>query len=316
MNYSVAKAIESNIWVNHAAGVLDPSGWFRRMNRIESDSRPWTRASGALFISFDCDTHEDAAVLPLLAQLLNDHGFKGSFGVIGQLVRDDPGAYREVAAAGHEIFAHGNRYHTEKTGDTYRADFDYSQLSWPEVEDEIREARATITDTLQVPCSGFRTPHFGSFQSSEQLGGLHRLLSRYGYAYSSSALMWHARRNGFLFGASPEGIYEFPLSSAPGPPISLIDSYNYIVRDRQRGRAPRLPDKWTRALQAVHAATSGCIYLNVYFDPHHVATWRPFIGMLEAAAELHRAGRLWSGTYSDALSGVSRGADPGETPAK
>jgi hypothetical protein len=295
----IPELIERSRVINHALGALDPLGWFRRMNTIESSVSPWTQTRGALFISFDCDTHEDAAVLGRLADLLQRYGFKGTFGVIGRLVQDDPGVYRELAHSEHEILAHGYNYHTEKTGDTYRSDLDYSQLSWTEVEEEIRLAKQAVSQTLGVSCGGFRTPHFGTFQGREQLRGLYRLLKKHEYRYSSSALMWSAKRYGFIFDCAE--FFEFPLSSAPGPPISLIDSYNYIFRDEQRGRVPRLKPKWEQALESISTATAGCIYLNVYFDPHHIAAWQPFGEMLAAAADLRRQGRLWAGTYREAL---------------
>jgi peptidoglycan/xylan/chitin deacetylase (PgdA/CDA1 family) len=289
--------VERSVYANHLVGRIAPRLSFRAVNRWPGDRLPWTDAKGAVTISFDCDTERDVAAFPAILDILSKHGVRASFAVIGSLLRESPDSYRTVLDGGHELFCHGNSRHTSTDGTKYHSDLFYEELSWEEIESEVERSRAAIMETLGVEPLGFRTPHFGTFQRREQVDRLFRILERHNLRYSSSLLMWHARSQDRL-GAS-EDVIEFPLSTSVGPPISIIDSWNMIIRDRERGRPPRLERAFFRALREVRQAASP-VYLNVYFDPSHVFEYPPFDRMIAAVATLRNDLGVWVGTYKQA----------------
>jgi hypothetical protein len=148
---------------------------------------------------------------------------------------------------------------------------------------------------------GFRTPHFGTFQQPDQINGLYKLLKKHNFRYSSSVLMWYAHRQQ-RFAEPTASFWEFPISARVGPPISLIDSWNMIIKDHQRNRTARLKEAWDQAL-AVAMSSSRPTYLNVYFDPAHVVNYRPFESMLKKISELRNQDQVWFGNYLQAWEG-------------
>jgi peptidoglycan/xylan/chitin deacetylase (PgdA/CDA1 family) len=290
--------IEQNIYVNHVAGRLLPRTSFRCANSLPGDCLPWSDARHGVTISFDCDTDRDLAAFPPLLEILGQNRVPASFAVIGSLLRENVEPYRALLAAGHEVFCHGDARHTSTDGGKYHSDLFYEELTAEQIEHEIIRSKAAIVEHLGVEPLGFRTPHFGSFQRQEQITLLYTILRKHGFRYSSSLLVWHARRQGRLFG--DDTLIEFPLSATVGPPISIIDSWNMIIRDRQRGRPPRLERAFLRACREMLAAPAP-MYMNVYFDPSHVFDYPPFRRMIAAIADLRRRGDVWIGTYKEAV---------------
>ncbi len=293
---SVGWPLASNRYVNHLLGWLAPEQSFVRANSWPESSFPWTERRVAVCLSFDCDTPEDGESLPRLLSLLARFDIRASFAVVGELAEGQQPEYLRIVEAGHEVFNHGYRMHTEALPDGgYKPTGFYPSLSWDEIETEIVSNQESLERLLGVRCTGFRTPHFGTFQAPSQVRRLHDLIAKHGLRYSSSVLMWHAKQRGYM---SERPVIEIPVSARVGPPVSYFDSWRMVAQSQDPGDG-RLLASWKQAVDVALAADDP-VLLNTYFDPSHVVDRDDFGSMLEYLAR-HRE-RVWIGSYGEIAS--------------
>jgi peptidoglycan/xylan/chitin deacetylase (PgdA/CDA1 family) len=131
-----------------------------------------------LVLSFDCDTIEDAEVAPALHRELLGLGVTAAYAVPGRLLRQGRNAYREIAATGAEFLNHGHEDHAEWSAELGRwvSRWFYNELTQAEIRADVVRGHADVRDVVGSDPQGFRAPHFGTFQRSEQLRALHALL--------------------------------------------------------------------------------------------------------------------------------------------
>lgn len=127
------------------------------------------------------------AILDLLAR----HGWRSTFFVLGEIVRDHPGLIRRMVAEGHELACHGmgHRPLWRATPESFRA--------------ELREFRAVVEGVLgHFPVAGFRAPTFSIDRSNPWALDV---LREEGYRYDSSVFPMKVK----LYGTpgAPVGIY-------------------------------------------------------------------------------------------------------------
>ena len=233
-----------------------------------------------LIVSFDCDTDEDAEVAWEVQQRLNDMGVYPVYAICGELLRRGASVYRRIADSGSEFINHGGRQHTEIDPDTslYRSCFFYDRLSRETVREDILAGDQAVREVIGRPPSGFRAPHFGTFQAREDLRFQHELGQALGYRYCTTTLPEWGLRRGPLF--RDFGLYEFPVSGRGTAMDVILDSWCcFQAPDRELGA-----DDYLR--EATHAlslyAQAGAGILNYYADPCHVAAQPRFF---EAVAE-------------------------------
>lgn len=219
-----------------------------------------------LVLSFDCDTDEDAEVAPEVHARLLDLGVAASYAVPGEILERGAAAYRAIAASGAEFLNHGYREHTVKRGGVYTSTLFYHQLSADELEEDVRRGTAAVAEIAGRPPTGFRVPHFGTFQRISQLRSLHALLAAEGYAYSSSTLPIWGFRKGPLF--RELGLVEFPVSGTASWPLRILDSWGFFAApDRTEDG-----DAYLRESLAVAELyrRAGAGILSFYADPSQV----------------------------------------------
>ncbi len=140
--------------------------------------------------------------------------------------------------------------------------------------------------------TGFRVPHFGYFQSREQILFLFGVLQRLGYRYDSSLTAYNfLRHRGHLSGFS---LQEFPLSPHPRHPRGVLDSWGYMSVGGRASLDGFVADfqeliRWTLDAGVRH-------HFNLYVDPYHVFEWPGFETCL-ALVKSHED-RIQSSTYS------------------
>ncbi len=80
--------------------------------------------------------------------LLDRHGIRGTFFVLGEVAAAHPGLVRRIAAAGHEVACHGYRHVRvdAATAAAFRAD--------------VRQAKALLEDLAGAAVLGYRAPNF------------------------------------------------------------------------------------------------------------------------------------------------------------
>ena len=124
---------------------------------VPRPSAPHPEGPPLLALSFDLDYQEDTDALPALLRLAERVDAEMTLFSIGKLVDGDPGPYREVVAAGHEI---GNHTWSHPDNPVLNPDQEFWDLSVEAMTKEIRRAQDIFDRELGVRPTGFRTPHF------------------------------------------------------------------------------------------------------------------------------------------------------------
>jgi peptidoglycan/xylan/chitin deacetylase (PgdA/CDA1 family) len=244
--------------------------------------------TSAAVLSFDCDTDEDIEVVADLHDAMVRLGVTPSYAVPGELLLRGADVYRDLAARGAEFLNHGFREHChfDSATQTYVSSYFYDQLNWEEVEEDIRTGHEACIEVLGHRPTGFRTPHFGSFQRASQLGALHRLLAGLGYRFSSSTGPRYGFRNGPLV-RTATGVLEVPVTGCPSAPLRPFDSWSFRFAPHRLGDDD---DYLAEAAALVDLATRpGAVQLvNIYADPSQVVDWPPFLRVVNLLAPFAR----------------------------
>jgi peptidoglycan/xylan/chitin deacetylase (PgdA/CDA1 family) len=221
-----------------------------------------------LVLSFDCDTNEDAAVAPHVHGLLGELGVVPTYAVPGELLRRGVDTYKPLAKAGAEFINHGGVGHTyyDDALGRHVSCFFYDELDPERVRRDIEEGDSIVEDVLGRRAVGFRTPHFGTYQSSRQLRYLHDVLIGLEYRFSSSTTPRFGFRHGPV--ARHLGLPEFPVTGTPLAPFEILDTWAFFAApDRTRNAADFLAQA---EVLARTAETVGAGVINVYGDPIHI----------------------------------------------
>jgi hypothetical protein len=221
-----------------------------------------------LVLSFDCDTRQDIEASEGLHVWLAEHNIKTTFAVPGAQLDEGAMVYRSLAKMGADFINHGAKSHTLWKEDHYESSAFYDLMSPQEVIDDIRKGHDIVTRVIGKAPRGFRGPHFGKFQEKWQLDLIYSTIKPLGYKFSTTTVPGYAFAHGPADHSS--GIYEFPLSGSAMAPISILDSYSYIIGPRDRF----VTDDYGLALmRTVERLISWkvCGLLNIYVDPSHVS---------------------------------------------
>jgi hypothetical protein len=271
------------------AAASDPvfAGYFA-WSRLHADSlvasyRARARAAGLdrlyLVLSFDCDTPDDRAVAWDVHCRLAGIGISPCYAVPGELLAEGADVYRRIAAGGAEFVNHGGRRHTyfDAAAGAHRSSFFYDQQPLEMIEADVVAGDRMVTDIVGVRPRGFRTPHFGTFQTPAQLRFLHGVLRRLGYAFSTSTAPYFGFRYGPAFDRF--GIRELPVSGHGSRPLQILDSWGCFAAP-DRVLAPADYRREATAMAARLAGGPGV--LNYYADPSHVADQPIFFDTMAA----------------------------------
>lgn len=221
----------------------------------------------SFILSFDCDTDRDGPALEQLHPRLRSMGLHPLYAVPGEILLDSALTYRDIAADGAEFMNHGYRRHatvepvTGKVLSTYFYDPERPQ-DWM---NDITFGHQAVTELTGHRPYGFRTPHFGSFESPDALNRLWQFLGQLGYTYSSSTRPLFAAMHGPVF--HNHGIAEIPVSGCLDQPNQILDSWgliNTVPLD-----VSFLIQQIRKYLDLMRSGEP--ILLNLYFDPADIA---------------------------------------------
>lgn len=126
----------------------------------ENASRPGVLSQG---------TYGAKVAVPLVLELLERHGLRGTFFIPGRVAETHPGRVKEIVAGGHEIAHHGYT-HTSPT-----------KLTPEQEEAELARGREAL-ESFGAQVVGYRSPSWDF--SSHTLS----LLERHGFRYSSNLM--------------------------------------------------------------------------------------------------------------------------------
>ena len=235
-----------------------------------------------LVVSFDCDTANDIAAAAEVHARMRQCGITPAYAVPGELLREGADAFRPIASSGAEFLNHGHRKHAyfDAAAGEYRSNFLYDQQPLAVLEEDLVGGDRAVREVLGAAPRGFRTPHFGTFQTPAQLRFLHRVLARLGYAYSSSTTPYFGWRHGPVF--EKFGVKEIPVSGGGTRPFTIIDSWGcFAAPDRQLTPG----DYRDETVALARRLAGGPGLLNYYADPSHIIGQPIFF---ETMAELAR----------------------------
>ncbi len=250
-------------------------------------------------LSFDCDTDRDIEVAEKVAHHLAERKIAATWAVPGEQLKKGASAYRAIAALGYDFINHGYHEHSRLEGGRYTSSFFYDQLPRALVEQDILDGDRTVAEVIGRRPQGFRAPHFGTFQSAEQLRFLHRVLRRLDYRFSTSTVPHYTLRHGPLHRIAPT-FAEIPVSGCYSQPLGILDSYGFRFAE---GRRQSDEDYAREFLGLVRFFADGGLpgLINTYADPSQV---HDFDGFYQVIEEL--AGRdILTLSYGELLSKVS-----------
>jgi hypothetical protein len=256
---------------------LEPGSAFRRhaarARRIGLDAL-------YLVLSFDCDRTEDADVAWEVHERLLGLGVTPVYAVPGELLEQGAAVYERIAATGSEFLNHGGRTHTyfDEQHGRHAPCFFYDDVGSDAVTEDIEYGHRLVGEVIGAAPTGFRVPHFGTYQQRSQLRFLHGRLGALGYSFSTSTVPAWGLREGPVFRRF--GLAELPVSGMASSPLEILDTWScFEAPDRTREPADFLRE--AERLAHGHAA-AGPGLINIYGDPSHIAGREEFFDAIEA----------------------------------
>ena len=188
--------------------------------------------TGRLEVAFTFDAGEGAGHTEEILDLLAEHGIKGSFGVTGQWVEQNPELTRRIVADGHMLINH-TYDHSSFTGVSRDLD------PLPEVE-RLNQIETTRQIILEI--AGYDTAPYFRFPYGDYDRESLDQLARVGYDYT---LWWSCDTQGWN-GFSPETIAEIcgPEADEGGPGAILL---MHVADDNDFAALPVLIEQYQEA---------------------------------------------------------------------
>lgn len=227
-------------------------------NALTIDLEDWYQTELLRIAPAEWDEMEDRIEVgtELILELLDQHGVRATFFVVGQVARKHPGLVRKIAGLGHEIGCHGDRHRA------------VNRLQPHEFRQDLRAARASIENVVGHPINSFRAPSWSISRSS--LWAL-EILADEGFTCDSSVQPFWTPLSG-IHGApvSPYrpmvngreiSLLEFPPTTIGLGPWRLPFAGGFYIR--------AMPF-WLscRALRHVNGSGPGMVYLHPWeLDP-------------------------------------------------
>ncbi len=192
--------------------------------------------------------------LPKILDLLERHGVKATFFVPAWVAENYPAALRSIAAAGHEIGAHGDRHVSAV------------QLTAEEERRVLQKSMQVLQGFAGKPLAGYRAPSWAISQASLELAAEHK------FVYSSNLMDADLP----YLHDSPQGLVELPVSWVlDDAPYFWFDESSW---DKKIHSAADVMAIWKEEFSAAHASEG---YLMLTMHPQIIG--RPArIRMLDA----------------------------------
>lgn len=266
---------KTQIYLGKIALRLFPKLYFHRQMRATQTN---AISSQNFFLTFDCDTDRDAKAALTIQSRLHKAGIRAGYAIPGALLKSNWREYQKLTSIGGYFINHGHRKHAAidpSSGQLYST-FTYRDVDDAIWQQDILDGHRTLIELTGESPYIFRTPHFGEFNSPEQLRKLYTFLSHLGYKMSSSTTPVF----GFLRGPIHKvknGIIEFPLSGSRRKPTQLIDSWGYIAAPDALGRKHLIAEL---KQHLANFASGKKPLTNIYFDPADIVEDEELLDLL------------------------------------
>lgn len=238
--------------------------------RYAANARRLGLDSVYLLLSFDCDSPEDAEAAAALAPWLKTRSIKTTYAVPGEQLQQSAGIYRTLAGDGADFMNHGALPHTARAADgSYYSITFYHQMTPGTVATDIRRGHQIVQEvTGRVPV-GFRAPHFGLYQASDQLALIYRTLREIGgYRYASTTRPRFAMQHGPAYPAGG-GLWEVPVMGTWAQPFNILDSWSNLSDKHTRTLDPRYAARFIQTIDRLQTRQIPAV-LTYYADPAHL----------------------------------------------
>lgn len=268
------------------SGRLKPEAVFLRYVKLAREqglNKPY------FVLSMDCDTELDIDVVMQVHLKLKAMGIQPVYAVCGEMLERGSKIYKEISDMGSEFINHGYRIHTKfnASNKTYEGTVFYDKLSKDDIVADIKEGHDAVLSILGKAPIGFRTPHFGTFQSEEQMMLIHETIKPLGYAYSSSAMPLSGLVNGPLY-KSKYGIYELAVSGWFDKPDLILDSWGFRYDPCRKVCEDDYISQFGKMVDFFYKGNRPGL-LNYYVDPSQVCDWEPFFECMKLTAPIAAA---------------------------
>jgi peptidoglycan-N-acetylglucosamine deacetylase len=286
-----------------ATTLLAPRRLFASFMRLtETHPLGWLRGRGALTLSFDCDYSKDVEAFPFVIELLKRYRIPASFAVVGLWVERYPDLHKALLEDGHEII---NHTYSHPDNEEINPGRKFRLISREEKKDEVARAHDVIRTVMGVDCEGCRIPHFKDLFTPEIYG----ILAELGYRFDSSTLMTGSASGGRPF-LGAEGIWEFPLTTCPKHPLTVLDTWHslHVNHPFYKWSHDTAREFCDLLWEAAEAAIAHGNYVNIYLDPWDLPQLEGFAALLARMAE--RRDELELLLYRDILARLEE-RDPG-----
>lgn len=233
-------------------------------------------------LSFDCDTPEDITAAEKLAGWLTARSIPVTFAVPGCILRQGAEVFRRIADRGVEFINHGASPHTEWRDGRYWSVNFYHLMPPEQVRKDIQDGHTIMQDVLGRIPAGFRAPHFGTFQQTEQREIIYEELRALHYGYSTSTMPEYAMKRGPIWDAG--GLFEIPLLGSSQMPYNVFDSWGQVESPYRPVIKEIYADLFIQTVeQLLQWKVAGVV--NYYVDPAHVQSSGAFYRAMQYLLE-------------------------------
>ncbi len=254
--------------------------------RYISKSKKFGLDKKYFILSFDCDTEKDIEVVEEVNNKLRNLNILASYAVPGELLKLGSDVYLKLSKSGSEFLNHGYLSHTSyfEENSSYISTLFYDKLTKKEIRDDIIRGHNNIIKVLGKVPTGFRTPHFGTYQKPYQLKLLYSILSELNYIFSSSTTPVTSMWSGPIIRTS-EGMLEFPVSGCYDYPCRILDSWNFRFSPTRKLEERDYVNQFTKMMDFFAEPNSYGIF-NIYADPSQVYDWDVFYECMKTTSNL------------------------------
>lgn len=230
-------------------------------------------------LSFDCDTLIDAKYVCEINEKLLSLNINPIYAVPVEIIEESIIEYTKLVRSKVKFMNHGFASHTnfDSKNKEYKITLNYNDLSEIEIYEDILKADKFLQGFLDKKPDTFRTPHFGFVQSSKQIEYLHKLLLDLGYKYSSSTNPFYSlSKTGYPMNTTI--IKEFPLSGMFSKPLSILDSWKFIIKNNNYDKNDFI--KEIESYLKYFNDFNPPFVFNLYVDPSHVYNFDDFFSII------------------------------------
>lgn len=237
-----------------------------------------------LFLSFDCDTDWDFEVVEQLDSFLAERSIKATYAVPGAQLERGRDYYKTIAERGREFMNHGAWPHAEwrEDQDQYVPITFYQECSPEAVRGDIRRGHEIVRDITGQAAVGFRAPHFGGFQSADDLALIYGAIKELGYIYASTTIPEKGLSHGPVYRSS-EGIVELPTFGSTRAPLTILDTWTHLTDRRRYALGDAYFELFAETVDTLGRNHIPAL-LTWYGDPSHAWRQAPFMKAMDMIA--------------------------------